>query len=142
MYLTDKLNKSPRSMSDHDEVELLLEGHSNQLAEIVNEVEGLVVSVLNASTLRAPLTPLSTGKCRGHTGYSRTHVGFEQDFDPGPVATSLHLHVGSRDWCPLCWFIRYERESSPVICISSLHRTNNLHRSSTLSNLPQEHSQL
>lgn len=39
MYLTDRKNDVPRQLSDHEELELLLETFSKQVEEIVNEAE-------------------------------------------------------------------------------------------------------
>ncbi|KAI0938491.1 hypothetical protein AcW1_010255 [Taiwanofungus camphoratus] len=39
MYLSDKKNDAPRKLSDHDELEVLLESFSKQVEEIVNEAE-------------------------------------------------------------------------------------------------------
>ncbi len=39
MYLTDRKNGTPRQLSDHEELELLLETFSKQVEEMVNEAE-------------------------------------------------------------------------------------------------------
>ncbi|KAI0048933.1 cora-domain-containing protein [Auriscalpium vulgare] len=39
MYLTDRKNNVPRALSDHEELEILLETFSKQVEEIVNEAE-------------------------------------------------------------------------------------------------------
>ena len=39
MYLTDRKNGVPRQLSDHEELELLLETFSKQVEEMVNEAE-------------------------------------------------------------------------------------------------------
>ena len=44
MYLTDKRNGTPRRLSDHEELEVLLESFSKQVEEIVNEAENIQVS--------------------------------------------------------------------------------------------------
>ncbi|KAH9000946.1 Mg2+ transporter protein cora-like protein [Lactarius hatsudake] len=41
MYLTDRKNDIPRQLSDHEELELLLETFSKQVEEIVNEAENI-----------------------------------------------------------------------------------------------------
>ncbi|KAI9444131.1 Mg2+ transporter protein cora-like protein [Lactarius indigo] len=41
MYLTDRKNDVPRQLSDHEELELLLETFSKQVEEIVNEAENI-----------------------------------------------------------------------------------------------------
>lgn len=43
MYLSDKKNDAPRKLSDHDELEVLLESFSKQVEEIVNEAENTQV---------------------------------------------------------------------------------------------------
>ena len=43
MYLTDRKNDIPRQLSDHEELELLLETFSKQVEEIVNEAENIHV---------------------------------------------------------------------------------------------------
>ena len=43
MYLTDKKNGMPRRLSDHEELEVLLESFSKQVEEIVNEAENIQV---------------------------------------------------------------------------------------------------
>lgn len=44
MYLTDKKNGMPRRLSDHEDLEVLLESFSKQVEEIVNEAENIQVS--------------------------------------------------------------------------------------------------
>jgi hypothetical protein len=44
MYLTDKKAGVPRPLSDHEELEVLLESFSKQVEEIVNESETTMVS--------------------------------------------------------------------------------------------------
>jgi len=41
MYLTDRKNGVPRQLSDHEELELLLETFSKQVEEMVNEAENI-----------------------------------------------------------------------------------------------------
>ena len=48
MYLTDRKNDVRRQLSDHEELELLLETFSKQVEELVNEAENIHV--------RSPLT--------------------------------------------------------------------------------------
>ena len=43
MYLTDRKNGVPRQLSDHEELELLLETFSKQVEEMVNEAENIHV---------------------------------------------------------------------------------------------------
>jgi hypothetical protein len=43
MYLTDRRNDVHRQLSDHEELELLLETFSKQVEEIVNEAENIHV---------------------------------------------------------------------------------------------------
>lgn len=43
MYLTDKMNGKPRQLTDHEELEVLLESFSKQVEEIVNESETISV---------------------------------------------------------------------------------------------------
>lgn len=43
MYLSDKKSGNPRSLSDHEELEVLLESFSKQVEEIVNEAETISV---------------------------------------------------------------------------------------------------
>jgi hypothetical protein len=43
MYLTDRKNDVHRQLSDHEELELLLETFSKQVEEIVNEAENIHV---------------------------------------------------------------------------------------------------
>ncbi|GAA5973190.1 hypothetical protein JCM11641_006313 [Rhodosporidiobolus odoratus] len=45
MYLTSKLQNKPRTLEDHEEIELLLESFSKQCEEIVSEVETLSANV-------------------------------------------------------------------------------------------------
>jgi len=45
MYLTDKHNHVTRQLSDHEELEVLLESFAKQVEEIVNEAENIHVSV-------------------------------------------------------------------------------------------------
>ncbi len=45
MYLSAKLLSRPRSLQDHDELELLLESFSKQVEEIVSEVETMVANM-------------------------------------------------------------------------------------------------
>ena len=44
MYLTDKKNGAPRRLSDHEDLEVLLESFSKQVEEIVNEAENIQAS--------------------------------------------------------------------------------------------------
>ena len=43
MYLTDKKENKPRELTDHEELEVLLESFSKQVEEIVNESETIAV---------------------------------------------------------------------------------------------------
>ena len=43
MYLTAKAQGKPRGLHDHEQLELLLEGFSKQVEEIVSEVDNTVV---------------------------------------------------------------------------------------------------
>jgi magnesium transporter len=43
MYLTDRKNDVRRQLSDHEELELLLETFSKQVEELVNEAENIHV---------------------------------------------------------------------------------------------------
>ena len=43
MYLTDRKNDVRRQLSDHEELELLLETFSKQVEEMVNEAENIHV---------------------------------------------------------------------------------------------------
>jgi hypothetical protein len=43
MYLTDRRNDVHRQLSDHEELEILLETFSKQVEEIVNEAENIHV---------------------------------------------------------------------------------------------------
>jgi magnesium transporter len=43
MYLTDKMNNVPRELSDHEELEVLLESFAKQVEEVVNEAENIGV---------------------------------------------------------------------------------------------------
>ena len=45
MYLTDKKNGQPRSLNDHEDLEVLLESFGKQVEEIVNEAENIQVSM-------------------------------------------------------------------------------------------------
>jgi len=45
MYLTDKHNHVTRQLSDHEELEVLLESFAKQVEEIVNEAENIHVSL-------------------------------------------------------------------------------------------------
>jgi len=45
MYLSDKKSGTPRKLSDHDELEVLLESFSKQVEEIVNEAENIQSNV-------------------------------------------------------------------------------------------------
>ncbi|KAI0727459.1 hypothetical protein C8Q72DRAFT_840131 [Fomitopsis betulina] len=45
MYLTDKKNGMPRRLSDHEDLEVLLESFSKQVEEIVNEAENIQSNV-------------------------------------------------------------------------------------------------
>jgi magnesium transporter len=44
MYLTDKLQGKPRSLNDHEQLELLLESFTKQAEEVVSEIDTMVVS--------------------------------------------------------------------------------------------------
>ena len=46
MYLTDKKSGVPRSLHDHEDLEVLLESFSKQVEEIVNEAENIQVMYL------------------------------------------------------------------------------------------------
>ena len=46
MYLTDKKNGTNREMTDHEELEVLLESFAKQVEEIVNEAESIQVTNL------------------------------------------------------------------------------------------------
>lgn len=46
MYLSDKKAGSPRALSDHEELEVLLESFSKQVEEITNESETTIVNIL------------------------------------------------------------------------------------------------
>lgn len=52
MYLSDKKNGHPRSSSDHEELEVLLESFSKQVEEIVNETENISVGLLTVSNIK------------------------------------------------------------------------------------------
>lgn len=43
MYLTDKKNHVTREVTDHEELEVLLESFAKQVEEIVNEAENIQV---------------------------------------------------------------------------------------------------
>jgi len=43
MYLTDRKNDVRRQLSDHEELEILLETFSKQVEEVVNEAENIHV---------------------------------------------------------------------------------------------------
>ncbi|PCH44789.1 cora-domain-containing protein [Wolfiporia cocos MD-104 SS10] len=45
MYLTDKMNGNPRKLSDHEDLEVLLESFHKQVEEIVNEAENIQSNV-------------------------------------------------------------------------------------------------
>jgi magnesium transporter len=45
MYLTDKINNVPRELSDHEDLEVLLESFSKQVEEVVNEAESIESNV-------------------------------------------------------------------------------------------------
>jgi len=45
MYLSDKKAEKARPMTDHEELEVLLESFAKQVEEIVNEAETISVSV-------------------------------------------------------------------------------------------------
>lgn len=57
MYLSDKLAGKPRSPSEHEELELLLESFSKQVEEIKNESETSMV--INISTYDSPTLTLT-----------------------------------------------------------------------------------
>jgi magnesium transporter len=44
MYLSAKMAHQPRGLTDHEELELLLESFSKQVEEIVSELDTLTVS--------------------------------------------------------------------------------------------------
>ena len=46
MYLTDKINNVPRELSEHEDLEVLLESFSKQVEEVVNEAENIEVSLV------------------------------------------------------------------------------------------------
>ncbi len=46
MYLTDKKNNVTRELTDHEELEVLLESFAKQVEEITNEAENIQVSLL------------------------------------------------------------------------------------------------
>lgn len=52
MYLTDKKNNKSRELSDHEELEVLLESFAKQVEEIVNEAESIQVIGLFVKLLR------------------------------------------------------------------------------------------
>lgn len=56
MYLTDKKNGMPRRLSDHEDLEVLLESFSKQVEEIVNEAENIQVSNYACCRTRRRLT--------------------------------------------------------------------------------------
>jgi len=45
MYLTDKINNVPRELSEHEDLEVLLESFSKQVEEVVNEAENIESNV-------------------------------------------------------------------------------------------------
>ena len=45
MYLTDKKNNVIRKVTDHEELEVLLESFAKQVEEIVNEAENIQVRI-------------------------------------------------------------------------------------------------
>lgn len=47
MYITSRSMGRPRSLHDHEQLELLLESFVKQVEEIVSEVDTTVVSILN-----------------------------------------------------------------------------------------------
>lgn len=49
MYLSDKQNGTSRMLSDHEELEVLLESFSKQVEEIVNEAENIQVRGANST---------------------------------------------------------------------------------------------
>lgn len=50
MYLSDKKAGTPRELSDHDDLEVLLESFSKQVEEIVSEAENIQVERLSRSS--------------------------------------------------------------------------------------------
>lgn len=49
MYLSDKKKGRPRQLSDHEELEVLLESFSKQVEEIVNESDNIAVNAFSRS---------------------------------------------------------------------------------------------
>ena len=47
MYLSAKMAHQPRGLTDHEELELLLESFSKQVEEIVSELDTLTVSLIS-----------------------------------------------------------------------------------------------
>lgn len=47
MFLTDKKNDVPRTLNDHEELEVLLESFGKQVEEIVNEADTMTVSKMS-----------------------------------------------------------------------------------------------
>jgi magnesium transporter len=48
MYLSAKKAHQPRGLTDHEELEMLLESFSKQVEEIVSELETMTVSLFRA----------------------------------------------------------------------------------------------
>lgn len=48
MYLTARSQGRPRALTDHEQLELLLESFAKQVEEIVSEIDTTVVSILTA----------------------------------------------------------------------------------------------
>jgi transcriptional regulator with GAF, ATPase, and Fis domain len=77
MYLTDKMNEVPRQLTEHEDLEVLLETFSKQVEEVVNEaavIEVRDVSDLSSWCSQGPAFPEQRSI---HTGNRRAHSRLE-----------------------------------------------------------------
>jgi hypothetical protein len=81
MYLTDRKNNVHRQLSDHEELELLLETFSKQVEELVNEAENIHVcgNLLPLSVRTRSRTCRAKGKCPIDPRDSRAYSRLEQE---------------------------------------------------------------
>jgi hypothetical protein len=130
MYLTDRKNGVPRQLSDHEELELLLETFSKQVEEMVNEAENTHVRDHLSPISSAP--SLTRARKQGNVQSTQEIVELILDSnrnallaldlkvtnfvsvlvfsDPCPSVLGLHRYNGHRNGGSHCRAVRHECE--------------------------------
>lgn len=77
MYLSAKKAQQPRSVKDHEELELLLESFAKQVEEIVSELETMTVSDYSSISKSPAEIHGFVGKFVDHAGGGGADTGFQ-----------------------------------------------------------------